>query len=95
MTVDQDWRTRAACTRYPNTWWWEKPYFPDALHQCRTHCTVRDQCNTFAAQHKWKECVVAGQVWVAGKGPLEQDGIPSKRPQPSSSRLCENCRGQR
>lgn len=90
---DDNWRTHAICRTHDWNWWWDPSHYKDALHQCRVHCPVLDQCREFAAKFQWRECVVAGEVWVWGKGE-QQEGIPSKKDRSTTTRLCRECRPQ-
>jgi hypothetical protein len=90
--LPDNWRTYAVCRTYDWTWWWEPDHYKDALHQCRVHCPVLAQCREFAAKFHWRECVVAGEVWVAKKDPAR--GEPSERTHRSSTRRCGTCRGR-
>jgi hypothetical protein len=94
LDAEANWRTHAVCQNHPADWWWNPDHYRDALHQCRLHCPVTAQCKQWADGFQWRDCVVAGEVWVWGKG-KQHYGKPSPKDHPSSTRLCTECRGTR
>lgn len=81
-----NWQTRGACAAAPDLW-----ADPDsaavALHICRHHCLVLDECKVWADQiGGWEAIVVAGVQWATRRN--NSPAVPVVR---QREQLCDAC----
>lgn len=79
----EDWRVHAFCAPNPDMWF-DVATRPLAMHTCRRHCPVVEQCLKDAREHPPKEGVQGGVAWNT-----RQQQIPESFCQPL--RRCSQC----
>lgn len=81
-----NWMRLSVCRAEPDLWFSE-PSRRLAIHICRTHCPVRDQCEADAERIPCTHGVQAGVVYDQFGEPMEQQPKPSNRSCPTCAAM--------
>lgn len=88
--MDEDWRKRAFCATHgidPEVWVGEDPtLYVLAMHYCKRHCPVLDECREDAFTYAYRGVVAGGIVWS-----LDHPGA-RRRYEPRHVLRCGICR---
>lgn len=76
LTAVKDWRLRAACRREPDLWFDDHAEPSQlAVHVCRRHCPVTEQCQEEVRKHAPEWGVQAGLQWTRRGGRNRPSGL--------------------
>lgn len=80
------WLADALCKLFVPEIWDRPDESLKARHLCVRHCPVQVQCQAWARQQRWHECVVGGDRWAP------RGDSPAARPTPGGERLARMVR---
>jgi hypothetical protein len=83
-----NWRLQAACRGDNAELFFQPATRATALHICRTHCPVLEQCRREALAHPPVALVMGGLAWRSTSGSLRPRPLKNKVRPASSCHLC-------